>query len=82
MLLAAIIGLVAVAGLIGAGMLLSRSLHGRIGGTLHQLDGTLGEIESRLDRRLGELDAKVDRRLEGLDGRLLATQRNAGETAT
>ena len=53
-----------------------------LGGTLRELDGALDGIESRLDRRLGELDAKVDRRLEGLDGRLLTTQRSAGETAT
>jgi DNA recombination protein RmuC len=82
MLLVAIIVLAAAAGLAAAGIFLARSLRGQIGGTLHALDGTLGDIESRLDRRLGELDAKVDRRLEGLDGRLLATQRNAGETAS
>ena len=61
---------------------LSRSLGGQLGGTLVQLDGTIGELESRLDRRLGELDAKFNGRLEGLDGRLLATQINAGESAT
>ena len=61
---------------------LARSLRTEIGGTVQQLDGALDGIESRLDRRLSELDAKVDRRLEGLDGRLLTTQRSAGETAT
>ena len=61
---------------------LARSLRTELGGTAQQLDGALVGIESRLDRRLSELDAKVDRRLEGLDGRLLTTQRSAGETAT
>ncbi|MBA2384374.1 MAG: DNA recombination protein RmuC [Actinobacteria bacterium] len=81
MLVLAILLLVA-AGLAVGGVVLARSLGGQLGGRLQQLDGTLGELESRLDRRLGDLDAKVDRRLEGLDGRLLATQRNAGESAT
>ena len=75
-----VLALAAVLALGGA--LLVRSLRGDLGGSLGQLDGAIGDFESRLDRRLGELDAKVDRRLEGLDGRLLATQRNAGETAT
>jgi DNA recombination protein RmuC len=78
--------LLAAAALAVGGVVLARSLHrqlgNQLGGNLQALDGTLGEIEARLDRRLGELDAKVDRRLEGLDGRLLTTQRNAGETAT
>lgn len=74
--------LLALAALAAGGVALARSLRSQLGGSLHELDGTLGQIEARLDRRLGELDAKVDRRLEGLDGRLLATQRNAGETAT
>jgi DNA recombination protein RmuC len=68
--------------LVAGAVLLARTLRGQIGGALGRLDGSLGELESRLDRRLGELDAKVDRRLEGLDGRLLTTQRSAGETAT
>ncbi len=62
--------------------MLARSLRSQLGGTVQQLDGALGAIEARLYGRLGELDAKVDRRLEGLDGRLLSTQRDAGETAT
>jgi DNA recombination protein RmuC len=70
-----------VTALLAGAVLLVRSLRGDLGGTMGRLDGTLGELESRLGQRLGELDAKVDRRLEGLDGRLLATQRNAGETA-
>ncbi|MDQ3067248.1 MAG: DNA recombination protein RmuC [Actinomycetota bacterium] len=70
------------AALAAAGVWLARALRSELGGTMQQLDGTLDGIEARLDRRLGELDAKVDRRLEGLDGRLLTTQRNAGETAT
>jgi DNA recombination protein RmuC len=76
-----ILVLVAAALAVG-GVMLARTLRSQLGGTLGQLDGTLGELETRLDRRLGELDAKVDRRLEGLDGRLLTTQRSAGETAT
>jgi DNA recombination protein RmuC len=76
-----IIVLVAAALAVG-GVVLTRTLRAQIGGSLGQLDGALGELETRLDRRLGELDAKVDRRLEGLDGRLLTTQRSAGETAT
>ena len=74
--------LVVAAVLAVGGIALARSLRGDLGGSLGQLDGALGEFESRIGQRLGELDAKVDRRLEGLDGRLLATQRNAGETAT
>lgn len=77
-----VIVLLAAAALAAGGILLARSLRAQLGGNLLALDGTLGEIEARLDRRLGELDAKVDRRLEGLDGRLLTTQRNAGETAS
>ena len=76
-----ILVLVAAALAVG-GVVLTRTLRTQIGGTLRQLDGALGDLETRLDRRLGELDAKVDRRLEGLDGRLLTTQRSAGETAT
>jgi DNA recombination protein RmuC len=81
MVTAALLVLVA-AGLALGGVYLARSLRTQLGGTLQQLDGALDGIESRLDRRLGEIDAKVDRRLEGLDGRLLTTQRSAGETAT
>jgi DNA recombination protein RmuC len=81
MVTAALVVLVAAA-LAYGGLVLTRSLRSDLGGTLRQLDGALDGIESRLDRRLGELDAKVDRRLEGLDGRLLTTQRSAGETAT
>src|ERR671923_291262 len=45
-------------------------------------DDRLSGMEAKLDRRLGELDSRVDRRLEGIDGRLLSSQRSAGETAT
>jgi DNA recombination protein RmuC len=72
----------AAAALAVAAVWLVRSLRAEIGGSLSQLDGAIDGFQMRLDHRLGELDAKVDRRLEGLDGRLLATQRNAGETAT
>ena len=81
MVTAALIVLLAVA-LAAGGLWLARTLRRELGGTLSQLDGALDGIQTRLDVRLGELDAKVDRRLEGLDGRLLQTQRNAGETAT
>ena len=76
----------AAAALAVGGVVLARTLRAQLGvqlgGTLEQIDGALEGIQARLDHRLGELDARVDRRLEGLDGRLLATQRNAGETAT
>lgn len=78
----AVVVLLAVAVLCAGGLWLARTLRAQLGGTLGQIDGALDGIESRLERRLGELDAKVDRRLEGLDGRLLTTQRHAGETAT
>lgn len=74
--------LLVAAALAAAAVWLARTLRTELGGTLRQLDGAIDGIQVRLDHRLGELDAKVDRRLEGLDGRLLATQRNAGETAT
>jgi len=73
--------LVVAAGAIGA-VALARTLRRQLDGTLVQLGGALGEVESRLGTRLGELDARVDRRFEGLDGRLLTTQKSAGETAT
>ena len=82
MVILALLLLLALVALAAGGVMLARSLRSQLGGNLHELGGTLGQIEARLDRRLGELDAKVDRRLEGLDGRLLTTQRNAGETAT
>lgn len=78
----ALVILVAAAALAAGGVVFARSLRSQLGGTVQQLDGALGAIEARLYGRLGELDAKVDRRLEGLDGRLLSTQRDAGETAT
>jgi DNA recombination protein RmuC len=80
MVTAAVIVLVAAA-LAAGGLVLARGLRTELGGTLRSLDGALDGIETRLDRRLGEIDAKVDRRLEGLDGRLLATQRSAGDHA-
>ena len=81
-IVALILVFIALAACAAGAVALTRSLRADVGGTLDRLDGTLGEVESRLERRLGELDAKVDRRLEGLDGRLLTTQRSAGETAT
>jgi len=46
------------------------------------LEQRLGGIEGQLGQRLAGIEEKVDRRLESLDGRLLQTQRSAGETAT
>jgi DNA recombination protein RmuC len=46
------------------------------------LEQRLGTIDDRLDRRLADLDSKVDRRLGDLDGRLLSTQRSAGDATT
>ena len=46
------------------------------------IEPRLRELDERMERRFGDLDAKVDRRLEGIDGRLLSTQKSAGETAT
>jgi len=46
------------------------------------LEQRLGGIEGQLESRLSGLEEKVDRRLEGLDGRLLQSQRSAGQTAT
>jgi DNA recombination protein RmuC len=77
-----VVVLILAAALAAGAVWLLRTLRSELGGSLRDLDGALDGIESRLDRRLGDLDAKVDRRLEGLDGRLLTTQRSAGETAT
>jgi DNA recombination protein RmuC len=71
----ALLLLVALGALAAGGVVLLRGLR-------TQLASGLGDVERRLDGRLVEIDAKVDRRLEGLDGRLLSTQRSAGETAT
>ncbi len=72
--------------LLAGGALLLRRLPALLarglGGFEDKLDRRLGELDSRVDRRFGELDTKVDRRLEGLDGRLLSTQKSAGDTAT
>ena len=42
----------------------------------------VGGVADTIERRFAELETRVDRRLEGLDGRLLSTQRSAGDTAT
>jgi DNA recombination protein RmuC len=47
-----------------------------------ELERRLGGFAETVDRRLDAIDRKVDERLAGLDGRLLATQRSSGETAT
>src|SRR5262249_56853071 len=53
-----------------------------IGGLVILLAALAGGGLWLVDRRLGALAASVDRRLDGLDGRLLASQRSAGQTAT
>jgi DNA recombination protein RmuC len=78
-----LVGLGALAaGAVALARTLRVQLVGTVGGVSEQLDRRFGELDLKVDRRLGDLDAKVDRRLEGLDGRLLTTQRSAGETAT
>jgi len=74
--------LLVIVGVAVGAVAIARTLRRQLDGTLVQLGGALGEVESRLGSRLGELDARVDRRFEGLDGRLLTTQKSAGETAT
>jgi DNA recombination protein RmuC len=74
-----IVVLVAVA----AGLVvLARALPALRDGLVGSVDARLGTIDDRIDRRFVDLESKVDRRLEGIDGRLLASQRNAGKTAT
>jgi DNA recombination protein RmuC len=73
----AAVALVVLASAVLAALLLVIARAGR-----SLLDRSLHGIEQRLDRRLGELDERVDRRLEGIDGRLLSTERSAGQTAT
>ncbi|MEO8290017.1 MAG: DNA recombination protein RmuC [Gaiellaceae bacterium] len=71
-----IAALIVLAG--AAGFALARAF--RAGRAL--LEQKLGGMEEKLDRRLGDVESKVDRRLDGLDGRLLSTQKSAGQTAT
>src|ERR671932_41944 len=75
--------LIVVLAAVAAGyFVLSRALPALRDGVVGSVDARLGTLDERLDRRLGELETRVDRRLEGIDGRLLASQQNAGKTAT
>src|SRR5919199_4335863 len=75
--------LIVVLAAVAAGyFVLSRALPALRDGVVGSVDARLGTIDERLDRRFVDLEAKVDRRLEGIDGRLLASQQNAGKTAT
>jgi DNA recombination protein RmuC len=64
------------------GVWLVRTLRAELGALRADSAAQLAERSAESERRLGELAASVDRRLEGIDGRLLATQQNAGQTAT
>src|SRR5262249_55554425 len=57
-------------------------LEQRLGGIEGQLEQRLGGVEGQLEQRLAGIEDKVDRRLEGIDGRILQSQRSAGQTAT
>jgi DNA recombination protein RmuC len=46
------------------------------------LEPRLSALDEQVGRRFSDLETKVDRRLEGIDGRLLSTQKSAGDTAT
>ena len=81
-MLGLVISLVVLAAVAAGFVLLLRSLPALRDGLLGSVDERLGSIDERIDRRFVDLEAKVDRRLEGIDGRLLATQQNAGKTAT
>src|SRR5436190_18100000 len=75
-----VVALIVVFAAVSAGAVwLARSLRADLA---TQLGQQLAERSAESDRRLGELAASVDRRLEGIDGRLLATQRASGQTAT
>src|SRR5918911_585493 len=74
--------LVVLAAVAAGFVVLARALPGIRDGLLATVDTRLGSIDERIDRRFVDLESKVDRRLEGIDGRLLATQQNAGKTAT
>jgi DNA recombination protein RmuC len=74
--------LVVLAAVAAGAVVLARSLPTLRDGVLATLESRLGSIDERIDRRFVDLESKVDRRLEGIDGRLLASQQNAGKTAT
>jgi DNA recombination protein RmuC len=78
-----LVALLIVVAAVGAGfVVLGRALPALRDGLLGTVDSRLTQIDERLDRRFVDLESKVDRRLEGIDGRLLASQQNAGKTAT
>jgi DNA recombination protein RmuC len=78
-----LVALLIVLAAVGAGfVVLGRALPALRDGLLGTVDSRLTQIDERLDRRFVDLESKVDRRLEGIDGRLLASQQNAGKTAT
>jgi DNA recombination protein RmuC len=59
-----------------------RTLRTELGALRAESATQLSDRTADVDRRLGELTATFDRRLEGLDGRVLATQKASGQTAT
>ena len=73
---------VLLAALAAGGLALLRALRHLLEQRLGGMEQQLGGLEQRLDRRVSDLDERVDRRLQGLDGRLLSTQKHAGDTAT
>jgi DNA recombination protein RmuC len=78
-----IVALLLVLAAVAAGfVVLVRAVPAIRDGLLTTMDTRLGAIDDRIDRRFVGLESKVDRRLEGIDGRLLASQQNAGKTAT
>jgi DNA recombination protein RmuC len=61
---------------------LVRTLRTELGALRAESATQLSDRTADVDRRLGELTATFDRRLESLDGRVLATQKASGQTAT
>src|SRR5439155_16857865 len=80
MILVALIGLLLT--LAAGAAWLVRTLRTELASLRTDAAAQLAERSAESDRRVGELAASVDRRLEGIDGRLLATQRASGQTAT
>jgi DNA recombination protein RmuC len=81
-MVALVISIVVLAAVAAGFVLLLRALPALRDGLLGSVEARLGAIDERIDRRFVGLESKVDRRLEGIDGRLLASQQNAGKTAT
>jgi DNA recombination protein RmuC len=74
--------LLVLAAVAGGFVLVLRALPSLREGLLATVDARLGSVDERIDRRFVGLEEKVDRRLEGIDGRILASQQNAGKTAS